>query len=411
VSADATASAPDRFIARQRRLLALLACPRCHGSLDLLSPTTVRGAVAEADLACLQDGRVGVIHRFMPSFLDRELNAHAPGRPDPLVPVALDLGPVVAAAGDEWETVDQGYRCADRGELAFQADGAALDVTFFGHDWSGIVAIEVAGDVVLEHDLYRAEAAAVVLSAPLPGHPATVRIVATGKQGPDAFAAQVVLESIDILVPAARAEVPSVVAVNRGNPYPPRFGELLAAVPAAGAVLDCGGGDRRYGDDRVFNLEYMEYRLPDLLGDGLALPFADACFDLVLSQAVLEHVPDPQRAVDEIVRVLKPGGTAYVEAAFMQPLHAVPSHYMNITPFGLDHLCVALDRRDGGVFGGLDDTFAWFARVIDADRKLDADRLASVRRTLQDLDAAMSPAELRMVASAVWFEGLKPGSD
>jgi SAM-dependent methyltransferase len=44
-------------------------------------------------------------------------------------------------------------------------------------------------------------------------------------------------------------------------------------------------------------------------GDALALPFPDATFDRVIASEVLEHVSDDQRALDEIFRVLKPGGT------------------------------------------------------------------------------------------------------
>ncbi|MFP5228299.1 MAG: class I SAM-dependent methyltransferase [Acidobacteriota bacterium] len=38
------------------------------------------------------------------------------------------------------------------------------------------------------------------------------------------------------------------------------------------------------------------------------LPFADESFNLVLSFGVLEHVPDDRASVEEIVRVMKPGG-------------------------------------------------------------------------------------------------------
>jgi SAM-dependent methyltransferase len=43
-------------------------------------------------------------------------------------------------------------------------------------------------------------------------------------------------------------------------------------------------------------------------GDAHALPFEDATFDVVRSERVLQHLADPERAVAEMVRVLKPGG-------------------------------------------------------------------------------------------------------
>jgi ubiquinone/menaquinone biosynthesis C-methylase UbiE len=46
--------------------------------------------------------------------------------------------------------------------------------------------------------------------------------------------------------------------------------------------------------------------------DAENLPFADASFDLVYSHGVLHHTPDTQRAINEVHRVLRPGGTAMV---------------------------------------------------------------------------------------------------
>jgi SAM-dependent methyltransferase len=43
------------------------------------------------------------------------------------------------------------------------------------------------------------------------------------------------------------------------------------------------------------------------VADILRLPFTDNCFDLVICSEVLEHIPDHQAAISEIVRVLKPG--------------------------------------------------------------------------------------------------------
>ena len=46
-----------------------------------------------------------------------------------------------------------------------------------------------------------------------------------------------------------------------------------------------------------------------LQGDATRLPFADASFDRVITSEVLEHIQDDVRAISELVRVLKPGGT------------------------------------------------------------------------------------------------------
>lgn len=50
------------------------------------------------------------------------------------------------------------------------------------------------------------------------------------------------------------------------------------------------------------------------LSRGEQLPFADGCFDLVLSHEVLEHVQDDRRAAVEMVRTLRVGGRAIIFA-------------------------------------------------------------------------------------------------
>jgi SAM-dependent methyltransferase len=47
-------------------------------------------------------------------------------------------------------------------------------------------------------------------------------------------------------------------------------------------------------------------------GDALSLPFADGEFDRVVAAEVLEHIPDDDSAIAELVRVLRPGGTVAV---------------------------------------------------------------------------------------------------
>jgi len=47
-------------------------------------------------------------------------------------------------------------------------------------------------------------------------------------------------------------------------------------------------------------------------GDALNLPFPDGEFDRVVAAEVLEHIPDDEAAIAELVRVLRPGGTIAV---------------------------------------------------------------------------------------------------
>jgi ubiquinone/menaquinone biosynthesis C-methylase UbiE len=59
------------------------------------------------------------------------------------------------------------------------------------------------------------------------------------------------------------------------------------------------------------NIEVVRRRVPEcrpVLGDLEAMPFLDETFGTVLCSEVLEHVPDPSRAISEIHRVLRPGG-------------------------------------------------------------------------------------------------------
>ncbi|WP_430614194.1 class I SAM-dependent methyltransferase [Flavobacterium sp. JP2137] len=60
------------------------------------------------------------------------------------------------------------------------------------------------------------------------------------------------------------------------------------------------------------NLDYtttdLESPLADVKADICQLPFADNCFDVILCNHVLEHIPDDTQAMRELYRVLRPGG-------------------------------------------------------------------------------------------------------
>jgi SAM-dependent methyltransferase len=58
------------------------------------------------------------------------------------------------------------------------------------------------------------------------------------------------------------------------------------------------------------------FKKPFVLGSATALPFPDNHFDVVWSIFTLEHVPNPEQALREMRRVVKPGGYIYLQPAW-----------------------------------------------------------------------------------------------
>jgi ubiquinone/menaquinone biosynthesis C-methylase UbiE len=61
-----------------------------------------------------------------------------------------------------------------------------------------------------------------------------------------------------------------------------------------------------------------------VLGDCMALPFADAQFDHVVLHLIVAVVAEPQRCLSEAARVLKPGGTIILFDKFLRPHQHAP---------------------------------------------------------------------------------------
>ncbi|MCP2253396.1 Methyltransferase domain-containing protein [Prauserella aidingensis] len=70
--------------------------------------------------------------------------------------------------------------------------------------------------------------------------------------------------------------------------------------------------------ETMFAAMSAEGHVPDgaaattVAGDALRLPFPDGAFDCVIASEILEHVPDDERAIAELVRVARPGGSVVV---------------------------------------------------------------------------------------------------
>jgi SAM-dependent methyltransferase len=87
--------------------------------------------------------------------------------------------------------------------------------------------------------------------------------------------------------------------------------------------------------DSAIGLELVEGPGIDVVADACDLPFEDNTFDTILSVEVLEHVATPQKMVDEMYRVLKPGGTVLLSTPFVVRIHRTPNDYWRLTPDSL----------------------------------------------------------------------------
>lgn len=106
---------------------------------------------------------------------------------------------------------------------------------------------------------------------------------------------------------------------------------------AGGLVLNLSAGATTVRFPNVVELEYTLFKHTDVAGDVHRLPFQDESFEAVVCLNAFEHYRDPEAAMDEIRRVLKPAGRVLIHTAFLQPLHEAPHHYYNCTEFGLRH--------------------------------------------------------------------------
>jgi len=117
-------------------------------------------------------------------------------------------------------------------------------------------------------------------------------------------------------------------------------------------IIDIGGGLRidpaRNNRARTPGLEWIDGYLdkvnyivvdkvadynPDVVGDIHDLPFEDNSLDAVICMAVLEHVEEPQKAVKEMYRVLKPGGYCFIYAPFLFYYHPMKDYYKDYYRF------------------------------------------------------------------------------
>ncbi|MBK5110607.1 MAG: class I SAM-dependent methyltransferase [Thermoleophilia bacterium] len=160
---------------------------------------------------------------------------------------------------------------------------------------------------------------------------------------------------------------------------------LLAPRETVGVDIDAGALD---GQDRR-----------TVVADMRELPFPDGEFHSVLSVHSLEHVPDPEKVLEEVARILTPDGTAVFvtpnRLTFGRPDEIIdPFHYIEFDPRQLSALCEATfaELEIQGIFGS-----AAYMEIFEEER-------ATLDRLLR-----LDPLRLRRLVSVKMKQRLYDG--
>jgi len=115
----------------------------------------------------------------------------------------------------------------------------------------------------------------------------------------------------------------------------------ISECPSGATVVEVGGGTsllKPVIERAVARVHYVSGDIAptnrsDLVFDATALPVGSERVDAVLAVEVLEHLEHPQAMLDEIARVLRPGGMAVITVPFMFGVHDFRD-YHRFTPLG-----------------------------------------------------------------------------
>ena len=123
--------------------------------------------------------------------------------------------------------------------------------------------------------------------------------------------------------------------------------KTLKKIPNGSRILDAGAGELQY---KIF-CEHLNYVSQDFcrydgMGDGsglqtrswnnskadikcdiITITEPDASFDVIMCVEVIEHLPEPIKAIQEFARLLKPGGHLILTAPFCSLTHFAPFHF------------------------------------------------------------------------------------
>jgi ubiquinone/menaquinone biosynthesis C-methylase UbiE len=395
-----------------------LRCPTCRADVHVVPEiVTADGRIKRGHVPCDTCREVvASIRDFRVDFRARQKAVPPQGRPPRTIPVLGESrmphdDSRLVSTGD-WTPWD-GRFLVSRGSIgdSLEYRGLFTDalVHLVTHASGGVVDFFVddthTGTVDLHSEYWFVLPFTIASDLPAAEH--VLRIQPRGTMSSKASGAEVFVSELVLLGPRTEPGFEEPRAIIRGNPYMEPFERCITQTPADELVLEVGGGERRRMRPGYINLEYLSLEFADIYGDIHQLPFRDDTFGLVLAQAVFEHVSDPFTAASELVRVTRPDGLIVVDVAFMQPLHAAPYHYFNMTPWGIGELFKSCTIVETDHYDGFASTIDWILRSAGAHSTVTSAEYEDVIERIRRMEVKLSHTDIRPAASGYYIIGRK----
>ncbi len=139
----------------------------------------------------------------------------------------------------------------------------------------------------------------------------------------------------------------NLVGLENSGPRNVWLEKTLRSIPTGLRILDAGAGElgnKKYcthlkyvsqdfcqydgtGDQKALQTEKWDTTRIDIISDITKIPEPDQSYDVILCSEVLEHLPDPNGALNEFQRLLKKDGRLIITAPFNSLTHFAPYHF------------------------------------------------------------------------------------